>query len=69
MKFWGTSALLPLCVKVPQADQFQKMIQQDGDLVAWWGTLIEGYSAFARLCREDVLTGEGELQARQVFTR
>ncbi len=69
MRFWDTSALLPLCVKEPQAGRVQKNIDQDGDLVVWWGALIEGYSVFARLRREEVLTGEGELQARQVLIR
>jgi len=69
MRFWDTSALLPLCVQEPQTNRVQKIIDQDGDLVAWWGTLIEGYSAFARLRREKVLIGEGELQARQLLAR
>jgi len=39
MKFWDTSALLPLCVKEPQAGRVQKIIDQDGDLVVWWGSV------------------------------
>ena len=33
------------------------------------GALIEGYSVFACLRREEVLIGEGELQARHVLIR
>ncbi len=69
MKFWDTSALLPLCLNEPQSDQVQNVINQDGDLVVWWGTLIEGFSAFARLRREEVFTGQEEFQSRQVLTR
>jgi uncharacterized protein len=69
MKFWDTSALLPLCVNEPQSEQVQTVINQDGDLVVWWATLIEGFSAFARLRREEVFTGQEEFQARQVLTR
>jgi predicted nucleic acid-binding protein len=69
MKFWDTSALLPLCLKEPQTEKVQDLVRQDGDLVAWWGALIEGYSALARLRGEQVLTGEEELQSRQVFLR
>ncbi|MDR4494436.1 MAG: hypothetical protein R3B74_08435 [Nitrospirales bacterium] len=69
MKFWDTSALLPLCLTEPQTKQVQDLVRQDGDLVVWWGALIEGYSALARLRQEQVLTGEEELQSRQVFLR
>jgi uncharacterized protein len=69
MKFWDTSALLPLCVNEPQSEQVQNVINQDGDLVVWWATLIEGFSAFARLRREEAFTGQEEFQARQVLTR
>ncbi len=69
MKFWDTSALLPLCVKEPQSEKIQNLVQQDGDLVVWWAALIEGYSALARLRREQVLTDGEELQARQLFLR
>lgn len=69
MKFWDTSALLPLCLKEPQTGKVQDLVQQDGDLVVWWGALIEGYSALARLRREKVLTREEELQSRQMFLR
>lgn len=69
MKFWDTSALLPLCLKEPQTEKVQGLVHQDGDLVVWWGALIEGYSALARLRREQILTGEEEMQSRQVFLR
>jgi predicted nucleic acid-binding protein len=69
MKFWDTSALLPLCLKEPQTGKVQDLVQQDGDLVVWWGALIEGYSALAHLRREQVLTSEEELQSRQMFLR
>ena len=69
MKFWDTSALLPLCLQETQTAVVQKLIHQDGEVVAWWGTLVQGYSAFARLRREEVLTVEGESQARQLLKR
>jgi len=69
MKFWDTSALMPLCLKEPQTARVQKLIEQDGDVAAWWGTLIEGYSAIARLRREEVFTADEECQARQVLNR
>ncbi|MCA9471070.1 MAG: type II toxin-antitoxin system VapC family toxin [Nitrospirales bacterium] len=69
MKFWDTSALLPLCLKEPWTVQVKKLIERDDDVVAWWGSLVEGYSAFARLRREEVLTEKEELQSRQILSR
>lgn len=36
-------------------------------MVAWWGSPIECWSAFARLRRERMLTAEQEESARQVL--
>ena len=69
MRFWDTSAILPLCVQEPQTDRVQELVNQDGDLVVWWGALIEGYSAFARLRREEVWSSEEELQSRSLLAR
>ncbi|GJL53387.1 MAG: hypothetical protein NPIRA02_05190 [Nitrospirales bacterium] len=69
MKFWDTSALLPICLQEPQTTQVKNLIKQDDNIVAWWGTLVEGYSAFARLRREEVLTEKDEFQSRQILTR
>ncbi|MEX2492218.1 MAG: hypothetical protein WD425_10700 [Nitrospirales bacterium] len=40
-------------------------------VILWFGggALIEGYSALARLRREQILTGEEEMQSRQWFLR
>lgn len=69
MKFWDTSALLPLCLQESQTSVLRKLVDQDGEIVAWWGALIEGYSALARLRREEELTMEQESHARQLLTR
>jgi hypothetical protein len=38
IKFWDTSALLPLCLKEPQTETVQGLVHQDGDLVGLvWG--------------------------------
>ena len=69
MRFWDASAILPLCIQEPQTEKVQEFIKQDSELVVWWGTLIEGYSAFSRLRREEVWTSEEELQSRLLLTR
>ncbi len=67
MRFWDTSALLPLCLQEPQTAMLRNLFDRDGEMTVWWGTLIEGYSALARLRREGVLTEREEGQARGFF--
>ncbi|MFZ1061333.1 MAG: type II toxin-antitoxin system VapC family toxin [Candidatus Rokuibacteriota bacterium] len=69
MKFWDASALLPLCVSEPRTPLLKSIAQEDAAIVAWWMTLIECFSAFARLRREGVLTRAEEDQARRVLNR
>lgn len=67
MKFWDTSAVLPLCLQEPHTFTVRKLSARDGAVVAWWGTPVECYSALARLRREDALTSGDETQARAVL--
>ncbi|MDI6716969.1 MAG: PIN domain-containing protein [Actinomycetota bacterium] len=64
MKFWDTSALLPLCLEEAHTKIMKKIINDDESMVVWWGSLVEGYSAIARLKREGVLDLVAE---RQVY--
>lgn len=67
MKFWDSSAILPLCLREPRTVALKKLVEKDNAMVAWWTTPTEGFSAFARLRREGVLTLTGEEQARFVL--
>lgn len=67
MKFWDSSAILPLCLHEPQTPNLKKICVRDGAVVAWWGTAVECYSAFARLRREQALSTADETQARTVL--
>ncbi len=69
MRFWDASALVPLCVNEPLTSRVRALIDEDPALVAWWGTPIECFSAFARLRRAAVLTRRDEEQARHVLLR
>lgn len=69
MKFWDASALVPLCLGEPDSSGVVRILQADADLVVWWGSLIECWSAFARRRREGLLTVEAEDSARTVLER
>lgn len=55
MKFWDSSAIVPLCLKQPTSTRVEAVYGEDEQLVVWWGTPVECGSAFARLRREGIL--------------
>lgn len=67
MMFWDSSAIIPLCIEEPQTKLVQQLIRKDGSIAAWWGSLIECYSAFARLRREGFLKVEAEGHVRDIL--
>ena len=69
MKFWDTSAIVPLCLRESQTPLVRSVAEEDGAIVVWWMTPVECYSAFARLRRNDILTRAHEDQARQAVAR
>ncbi len=56
MKFWDSSALLPLVIAAPQRRAFLRVLESDRDMVVWWGTPVECSSALARREREQHLS-------------
>ena len=66
MRFWDTSALIPLCLQEKQTGPLKKLAQEDEAIVAWWGSPVECLSALARLRREDALS-TAEEQAQTVL--
>lgn len=68
MKFWDSSAIIPLCLKEPASEVVKPLAKRDEDIVVWWGTPVECISAIARRCREGVLPVNAERQAREALT-
>jgi uncharacterized protein len=67
MKFWDSSAIIPLCIEELQTRTVQDIAKKDGAIVVWWGTLVECYSAFSRLRRDGVLTSKDDAQIRALL--
>lgn len=63
MKFWDSSALVPLTVRQASTDEVRLLEQQDPDAIVWWGTEVECGSAIARLLREKALNDDGSAHA------
>ena len=59
MKFWDTSALVPLVVNEPETRRLQGLAASDPSMLVWWGTAVESASAIARLDRDGALDERG----------
>jgi uncharacterized protein len=60
VRFWDTSAILPLLIEQPSTERVLPLIDEVPDVVMWWGTPVECVSAVARLRREDSITADEE---------
>ncbi|MFQ5973699.1 MAG: type II toxin-antitoxin system VapC family toxin [Alphaproteobacteria bacterium] len=52
MRFWDSSAIVPLLVDEPTSESLLRILKADGGLIVWWGTPVECVSAVARRERE-----------------
>lgn len=68
MKFWDTSAVVPLCVDESASEPLLELAAEDGAIVVWWATRVECASAISRRRREAVLDENDESQCREVLT-
>jgi uncharacterized protein len=55
VKFWDSSAIVPLIVAEPTTQEAQRIAEADPVMCVWWTTEIECVSAVARLERDDAL--------------
>ena len=69
MKFWDSSAIIPLCVKEPMTDTMLSHVKEDVHLVVWWGSAIECCSSLARLRRDGIITEKQEDLLRDLLHR
>ena len=55
MKYWDSSALVPLLVQDPATTKVRRMLADDSEVLTWWATRVEAASALARMAREGAL--------------
>ena len=58
MKFWDSSAVVAMIVEEARSADVQDALNGDGDMVVWWGTLVECHAAIRRREREGAATLE-----------
>lgn len=59
MRFWDTSAVVPLLVEEPRTAATATLFDEDRDFALWWATPVECASGLTRLVRERRLDEEG----------
>lgn len=52
MRFWDTSAIVPLLVLEPRTDRARELLELDADLAVWWATPVECWSTLSRRVRK-----------------
>ena len=73
MKFWDTSALVPLLIDEPTTEAMRRHLAQDRHVIVWMMTSVELLSTLSRLGRhtaelEDLLPGT-RADAMQLFAK
>lgn len=64
MRFWDSSAVVPLLVRQGHSDQARRWADEDPEVATWWGTPVACGVALARLEREGHLAAEDADRAR-----
>jgi predicted nucleic acid-binding protein len=55
MKYWDSSALLPLLVRETHSARMAEILSEDPAIATWWASSVECVSAIARLERDAAL--------------
>ena len=67
MRFWDSSALIPLCVSEPRSGAIRGLAREDESMAVWWATVLECQSAVARLRRDGSLSADDEDRVRRTL--
>jgi len=57
LRFWDSSAIIPLLIDEPTTTGMQAVFVDDSEMSVWWGTSVECASALARKRRESRIPG------------
>ena len=68
MKFWDSSAVIPLCLKEPMSETVQRLMKSDEDVFVGWATRVECLSVLSRRRREGALDAGAEVKAKAILS-
>src|SRR5450432_2727211 len=58
MRFWDASAIIPLLADEPARETVLRWLEEDSEILTWWGTPVEIASALARRERENRVSSD-----------
>jgi len=67
VRYWDTSAVLPLVIDEPETARAKRLADEDPAIAAWWATRTECLSALARLRRDEKITSEDEARTKRLL--
>lgn len=67
MRFWDSSALMPLLLQEATSARLRDLLGRDPAVALWWGTPVECASGLARLRRDGSLARSGLRQAQSAL--
>jgi uncharacterized protein len=65
LRFWDSSAVVPLLVDEPTTDAVRAVLEENPTMLVWWATELECVSAIVRLERQGDLASDATLVALQ----
>lgn len=65
MRFWDSSAIVPLLVRETRSAGLLALRSEDPGLAVWWGSVVECAAALARRRREGTIRSDTEAEARR----
>lgn len=68
MRFWDSSAIIPLIVEELETVHMVRAAQESDTLIVWWGTLLECRTGIARRFREGSLNPSQRAEALDLLT-
>ena len=63
MRFWDSSALVPLCSIESTSEQMMALLRADPGIAVWWASLIECWAGIARHGHDSRLTPDEDDKA------
>lgn len=68
MKFWDSSALIPLLLAESTSENVKNIVRADEDIVVWWAARVECLFALARRGREGTLSSDAKGKSKAVLS-
>jgi predicted nucleic acid-binding protein len=65
VRFWDSSALVPLIVGEPSSSALRALLEHDAAIAAWWGSRVECIAAVARKARAGEQSHDASSRALQ----